>query len=91
MKMVGNGKVLSLDETELSGENGEWWKDEENVQTAPFYNLASAILDAGRIHLDADASKLNCHQIESGLLIPSDAGRIQSDAHASGDSWQDEL
>ena len=66
-------------------------RDVENVQAAPFYNLASAISDAGRIHLDADASKLNCRQIESGPLIPSDAGRIQSDTHASGDSWQDEL
>ena len=59
MMMEGWGSVSGRDR---SVENGG--ESPENVQAAPFYNLASATSDAGRIHLDADASKHNCCQIK---------------------------
>ena len=50
LQMDGNGGILPLDEAELY--SAKLWNGgeiPENVQTAPFYILASAISDAGRI------------------------------------------
>ena len=68
--MDEDGGILPLDEAELYGVKwGNEWRDPENDQTVPFYILASVISDAGRIHLDADASKYNCRQIKFKPLI----------------------
>ena len=79
-----NSGILPLDEAEQY--RAKLWNGgqiSENDQSVPFYIMTSAISDAGRIHMDADASKYNCCEKEPGPLIFSDAGRIQLDAGAS--------